>query len=198
MVAIVGGSASGKTWLADSLARALGDQATRLSLDDFYEDRSSLSPGRRALINFDHPRAIDWAAFHAAIRALAHGRSARVPCYDFASHCRLAKLRAVHPRPLVIVDGLWLLHRRSNRKLFDYSIFLECSARIRLQRRLARDLQSRGRTQASITKQFRETVEPMHRQHVAPQAKFAKIILRGKCSNEDVTKILSLLRTRSN
>src|SRR5689334_19369399 len=40
LVAIVGGSGSGKTWLAKKLQAALGDRAARLSLDDFYRDRS--------------------------------------------------------------------------------------------------------------------------------------------------------------
>ena len=53
LVAIVGGSGSGKGWLADRLLRLLGDDAGHLSLDDFYRDCSHLPPDRRALVNFD-------------------------------------------------------------------------------------------------------------------------------------------------
>ena len=41
-VAVVGGSGSGKTWLAEKLAAALAPRAARLSLDDFYRDLSAL------------------------------------------------------------------------------------------------------------------------------------------------------------
>ncbi len=38
-VAIVGGSGSGKSWLATRLKEHFGDQAASVSLDDFYRDR---------------------------------------------------------------------------------------------------------------------------------------------------------------
>ena len=50
LVAIVGGSGAGKTWLAEKLCTALGRQAARLSLDDFYRDRSHLSPDRKSVV----------------------------------------------------------------------------------------------------------------------------------------------------
>src|SRR5438876_8668707 len=61
-VAIVGGSGSGKSWLAKRLQTRLGTMATRITLDDFYKDRSHLPPQRRAKVNFDHPAAINWKA----------------------------------------------------------------------------------------------------------------------------------------
>ncbi len=68
LVALVGGSGAGKSWLADRLQRALGTDAGRLSLDDFYYDRSHLPPKRRAHVNFDHPRAIDWRSVERALK----------------------------------------------------------------------------------------------------------------------------------
>src|SRR5262249_53307722 len=136
----VGGSGSGKTWLADKLATELKLGVARVSLDDFYRDRSHLSMARRDRLNFDHPRAIDWPVVKLALKRLSNGRAARIPCYDFATHCRLKQQGIVKPKPIVLVDGLWLLQSRNVRALFDFSIFLDCSARIRLARRLQRDL----------------------------------------------------------
>lgn len=177
LVAIVGGSGSGKTWLARKLAAALAPHTVRLSLDDFYRDRSHLSPQRRARINFDQPGAIDWAATETAIYALARGRSARVPTYDFKTHRRARTKRILHPRPIVLIEGLWLLRRRSLRRLFPVRIFVRCPARLRFRRRLERDRRSRGRTEASVRAQFRNLVEPMHRLYVAPQRRWANVIL---------------------
>ena len=47
LIAIVGGSGSGKTWLAGRLAEEFGGEAGRLSLDDFYLDLSHLPPAER-------------------------------------------------------------------------------------------------------------------------------------------------------
>ncbi|HVV01931.1 MAG TPA: hypothetical protein VHH88_11255, partial [Verrucomicrobiae bacterium] len=62
VIGIAGGSGAGKSWLAEKIARRIGRHACRISLDDFYLDRSHLSPAQRERINFDHPRAVDWKA----------------------------------------------------------------------------------------------------------------------------------------
>lgn len=194
LVAIVGGSGSGKTWMAERLESALAPNAVRLSLDDFYRDRSHLSLARRARINFDQPRAIDWSGVETAVRGLAAGRSARIPHYDFKTHSRLRTCKTVPAKPIVLIDGLWLLRRASLRSLFQVRIFIECPLRTRLRRRLKRDVGLRGRTVASVRRQFRETVEPMHRLHVAPQRCFADVVLRGTCSNDDIRRLAQRIR----
>jgi uridine kinase len=195
-VAIVGGSGSGKSWLADKLAQELAPDAARLSLDDFYRDRSHLSMARRDRLNFDHPRAIDWPAMNRALKRLSKRRPARIPRYDFGTHCRLGHSRLLKPKPVVLVDGLWLLQSRAIRGLFDFSIYLDCSARLRLARRLERDRRARGRSEESVRRQFRETVEPMNARYVAPQAKFADVILARECTAAQVRKLAALLRKR--
>jgi len=193
LVAIVGGSGSGKTWLAEKLQASLGRKAIRISLDDFYLDRSHLPPVRRGKLNFDHPRAIDWVGFQRVLRNLRAKREARIPQYDFSTHCRLRATRLVRSRPIVLVDGLWLLRRKSLRHLFAFKIFLDCSADIRLKRRLSRDLISRGRTGASVRDQFRKTVEPMHRRFVVSQKRWADLVLPGSFDSRELGRIAAMV-----
>jgi uridine kinase len=192
LIAIVGGSGSGKTWVTERLAAVLKPDVAEISLDGFYLDRSHLSAERRAGVNFDHPRAIDWAEFGRVLRRLASRQSANAPRYDFSTHCRLPKARRVSPKPIVLVEGLWLLNRPALRRLFAFSVFLECPARVRLQRRLARDLATRGRTASSVRRQFWNTVQPMHRLHVAPQARFADIKLSA-CGRREVLRLAEFI-----
>jgi len=199
IIGIAGGSGAGKTWLAEQLTASLAPDVVRLSMDDFYLDRSHLSLARRATLNFDHPRAIDWRALEAAVRRLRAGRPAQVPCYDFSTHCRRSSQSSLFPKAVVLVDGLWPLYRPSLRRLLDLRIFLACPARTRLRRRLARDLKARGRTAESVRQQFRLTVEPMHRRFVEPQAKWADLILRegwGKWEAGVVGEVIRRLRER--
>ncbi|HTL17518.1 MAG TPA: zeta toxin family protein, partial [Patescibacteria group bacterium] len=158
LIVIAGGSGSGKTWLADKLIRALPRLVVRLSLDSFYLDRSHLSPARRARLNFDHPRALDWRRVEQVLHALLSGRRAPVPVYDFKTHSRAARVILVTPRPIILLEGLWPLTRQSIRRLARLSVFLRCPARLRLGRRILRDQASRGRTRSSIHQQFRESV----------------------------------------
>lgn len=195
LVAIIGGSGSGKSWLAQQLRTKLAPKAACLSLDDFYLDRSHLTPAQRARLNFDHPRAIDWKRLTATLRTLRAGRSTRVPIYDFTTHCRRLQHRLLKPKPVLLVEGLWLLHRRELRRLFDLGIFLNASMSLRLKRRMARDTSERGRPPSSVLRQFRETVEPMHRKYVAPQAKWAELVVPGTCSPKHVARIAQTIRT---
>src|SRR5436190_4063926 len=133
-VAIVGGSASGKTWLSEKLAGMLPGKITRFSLDSFYRDRSHLSPGRRARINFDHPASIDWPEFKRVLQDCSGGRATRMPIYDFRTHTRLGRVQTIKPTAIFIVDGLWLLCRPSIRAFFALRIFLECPVQNRLGR----------------------------------------------------------------
>jgi uridine kinase len=194
-VGIVGGSGSGKSWLGGKLQSALAPLAASLSLDDFYRDRSHLPLARRARLNFDHPSAIDWAELERVLSVLLRGRRARVVAYDFNTQSRLARRRTLEPKAVILVEGLWLFWRPSIRKLFKLRVFLDCSRALRLRRRLARDLLARGRSRSSILKQFRTTVEPMHRQYVAPQVRFADFVLTGTCSREEIEQLaLRILR----
>ena len=187
LVAIVGGSGAGKTYLAHQLKKHLGKDALVLSLDSFYLDRSHLPAERRGKCNFDDPKAIDWDCLERTLKQLLNRKPARVPCYDFATHCRVAlplilsvgEFQSLQPKPIIIVDGLWLLRRPAIRQLFDHKIFIECHTRLRFERRMKRDVVERGRTEDSVCEQFIETVAPMHKKFVQAQVRWADVVLAG-------------------
>jgi uridine kinase len=181
-IAITGGSGSGKSWLARRLQRRLGRRAGILALDDFYRDRSALPPRQRRAFNFDHPAAIDWPLFRRCLEAIRRGETVPLPRYDFATHARQSRPRIWRARPVVLLDGLWLLHRPALRRLCALSVFVDCPENVRFERRLARDQRERGRSRASVRRQWRAQVRPMHERFVAPQARRADVVL-----NEDVT-----------
>lgn len=194
LVAIVGGSGAGKTWLADQLHVFFYPCAGRLSLDSFYLDRSHLPPKERESLNFDHLNAIDWPVLENVLRAIKTGQPAAIPNYDFKTHCRLDKSTPWLPKDLVIVDGLWLLQRAEVWKLFDLTIFLDCERELRFSRRLARDQAERGRTEASIRRQFQTLVAPMHDKFVAPQKPFADLVFEKPLTDAEVGKIAQRIK----
>ncbi|HKB56976.1 MAG TPA: hypothetical protein VKC51_05240 [Lacunisphaera sp.] len=189
LVAISGGSGAGKSWLAGQLHSLLGETAGRLSLDSFYRDRSHLPPSRRDQVNFDDPKAIEWPLVERTLHNCAAGRTTSLPSYDFRTHCRTRATETCHPRPVMLVEGLWLLQRPAVRRLFDLKIFIECAEKLRLRRRLARDRAERARDAAGIRRQFRATVAPMHRRHVAPQARWADIVLHQPYGETDISRL---------
>ncbi|HWW03057.1 MAG TPA: hypothetical protein VNZ64_25375 [Candidatus Acidoferrum sp.] len=190
LIAIVGGSGSGKTWLAGHLSQKLDGLAARLSLDDFYLDHSDQPPVMREEINFDHPGAIDWSRVLQVLRDCRAGQAVEVPRYNFATHTRRPRGETVIPAPLVLVDGLWLLWRRVLRDLFDLKVFLDCPMQLRLERRLARDEGERGRTPGSVRAQFWKTIAPMHRRFVEPQSRWADLVITQPPSEMELSRLI--------
>jgi uridine kinase len=197
-IAIVGGSGSGKTWLADQLAKQLGRRVSRLSQDDFYADRSRLTVAQRKRVNFDHPRAIEWDLFFQALRELNQGRSVSVPHYDFTQSTRSTRFQLCQPRAIILVDGLWLLRKPEIRRCFIHSYFVECPSQLRLERRLRRDQRERARSETSVRTQFRERTEPMHQRYVEPQRRHASEILNSPVSIEEARRLARQLESRLN
>jgi uridine kinase len=194
LIGIAGGSGSGKTSLAADLARRLGEKVVRLSVDDYYLDRSHLSPRRRELLNFDHPRAIDWELFRAHLEKLRCGKGIDAPVYDFGEHGRAEECRRIESGEFLLVDGLWTFRSRAIAGLFDLRLFVRCSAKERLSRRLERDVADRGRSRASIEKQFREHVAPMHERFVAPQERRADLSVSSPVSLADLILLVDRIR----
>ena len=195
LVAIAGPSGAGKSWLASQLRTRLGPRAALLRLDDFYRDLSHLPEARRQQINFDHPRAIDWDLFERTLTNCRAGRRSRAPRYDFTRHTRRARMTWWKPKPLVLVEGLWLWRRPSIRRLFAIRIYVDCPRRVQLQRRLRRDAIERGRSAASVRRQFASQVVPMAERHVAPQARWADVVLTSPVSERDVDTLAERVRT---
>jgi len=194
LVALVGGSGAGKSWLAARLHRAFGDEATALSLDDFYCDLSHLRLSEREKVNFDCPDSIDWPLFEGVLRKLRNGQAALTPRYCFSSHTRLTEREARSPQPFLFVEGLWLLWLPRVRELFDLRVFLDCPGSLRWQRRFARDLKERGRTTDSICEQFLNVVAPMHNRFVEVQKTWADLVIEQPIRQAELSRLIATIR----
>ncbi|HEY3860277.1 MAG TPA: uridine kinase [Verrucomicrobiae bacterium] len=197
LVALAGGSGAGKTWLAARLREILGCPATHLSLDDFYHDQSHLARSERERVNYDHPRAIDWRLAQAVLQSFRDGESVLMPQYSFKTHTRKRTFKTVRPRPVILVDGLWPWWRPGLRRLFDVRVFVDCPERLRLERRLERDMAARGRDGGSVRRQFEETVAPMHERFVAPQAEWADVVLRHPVGRGEVERVAAMIEGKA-
>jgi uridine kinase len=188
IVAVAGGSCSGKTRMARHTYEALGDQVcTIIRQDSYYKDRGNL-PAHAPLPNFDHADAFEWELMRNHVLELKAGRAIEVPTYDFATHSRTAKTLRVVPKPIILIEGILLLSQPLLLALIDQAFFVECSESVRLERRLARDVAERGRTPASVRIQFAEQVAPMHALFVEPsKANADMIITQNQCGIEMIT-----------
>lgn len=198
LVGIAGGSGSGKTTLAHGLVPALGpDRVALLAHDAYYRDRQDLAASGRTRLDYDVPEALDHDLFRAHLATLRRGHAIVPPRYSFLTHRRDGTSEAVEPRPIVLVEGILLLHDPGVRAALDLRIFVDAPEGVRLSRRLLRDASERGRTPESVIAQCRDSVFPAHGRHVEPTRAWADFVLINTCSASAVVEITAtVIRAR--
>ena len=77
-----------------------------------------------------------------------------------------------------------VLAEKTLRARFDMKLFVDTDADVRILRRLARDIKDRGRTLESVTKQYLESVRPMHLQFTEPSKRYADLIIPEGAHND--------------
>ena len=178
LVGLAGGSGSGKTALADALRHGLRPaRVAPLAQDAYYRDRRGLPREARERLDFDAPEAFDLDLFVDHLAALRRARRVRPPRYCFVTHCRRGSGDAVGPADIVLVEGLFLFVDPRVRELLDLRIYLDAPEKVRLARRLARDVRERGRTEQSVISQYRRSTSPAYRRYVEPSRAWADVVL---------------------
>ena len=196
-VGISGGSCSGKSTLTDRLLERLGpDKAVILPQDDYFFGLGDAPPGKGGP-NFDHPDAVDFDNLCTQLAQLKAGEAVNRPLYDFPTHLPKAETAYTTPRPVILVDGILILHHQPMRALLDLKIFVECDAPNRLARRLERDVRERGRTPDSVNAVFADQVNPMHEKYVEPSKRHADIVVNSQQSGHDFDVIVDRINSLS-
>ena len=137
VIAIAGGSGSGKTTVAQAILQRVGpDRIAFLQHDSYYKDLTGLPPAQRAEVNFDHPNSLETELLIAHIEQLKAGHSVKVPVYDFSTDSRTGKTFVVNSHRVIIVEGILIFTDAALRSLFDVKIFVDTDPDVRLIRRL--------------------------------------------------------------
>jgi uridine kinase len=173
VLGIAGGSGSGKSWLAQRVAKAFEGRSTLLCHDWWYRDNGHLPHEEALKLNVDHPDSLETELMCRDLDRLIAGESIAAPVYDYATHSRLAKTRAVSPAPLIIIDGILILADAALREGLTVSVFIEVPDDIRLSRRVLRDTTERGVAVEETLRVYEHCVRPMHREFVAPSSHHA-------------------------
>ncbi|MDD2433720.1 MAG: uridine kinase [Bacilli bacterium] len=192
IIGIAGGSASGKTSVAERLfAKNKSESIAMIRLDDYYHQHSGMTYEERSQINYDHPDSFDLKLLQSDLEKLKSGKSIEKPIYDYSIHNRSDKTEVIKPVDVIILEGILTFVEPAIRDLCDIKIFVDTPDDIRFIRRLRRDVDERKRTVESIISQYLATVRPMHIQFVEPTKKFADIIIPWGGQNPIVIDIIS-------
>jgi uridine kinase len=191
VIGLAGGTGSGKTTVARSLARTAGDgRAVIVPQDAYYRAQGDVPMEIRARTNYDEPGAFDHELLVEQVDALRAGETILRPVYDFERDDRADETVRVASAAVVIIEGILVLHDADLRERLTLKVFVDAPADERFIRRLERDVRERGRSATSVIDQYRRTVKPMHDLFVEPSKAHADLILPGGGQNRVALEVL--------
>ncbi|MFA5698492.1 MAG: uridine kinase [Sphaerochaeta sp.] len=189
IIGITGGSGSGKSTIVRKISEVCSDFVF-IPQDNYYKSATYISNENITAFNFDHPDAFDMDLIHTHLSELKAYRPIEMPLYDFVQHRRREDTVHVEPQPLVIIEGLMVLHDPAIRALLDLKLYVDTPDDIRFIRRLRRDISERGRTLESVCTQYLEVVRPGHFNFIEPTKVYADLIIPEGGHNESALSVL--------
>jgi len=200
IIGIAGGSGSGKTFFLKCFLKHFTDNEVCLvSQDDYYIPVAhNMTPEENKLYNFDLPGTIDHKHFEADISRLLNQETIQKKEYTFNNPNAIPKILEIKPAPILIVEGLFIMHFREIAKLLDLKIFIEADNEIALQRRLKRDLIERGYSHDDVMYKWIHHVSPAYNEYLLPFRNDCDKIIENNtheaddiiCVTEEISKTL--------
>lgn len=185
IIGVAGGTGAGKTTVVSHITDQIGnDQIVVLEHDSYYRNLKHLPFEERKNQNFDHPSALETDLMVRHIEALAEGKSVEIPIYDFSRHVRKNETETVHPKKVILIDGILIFTEKKLRELMDIKLYVDADDDIRLLRRIRRDIVERDRKLKGVLQQYEKFVRPMHLEFVEPSKRYADIIIPRGGHNE--------------
>lgn len=196
IVGIAGGSGSGKTTLIRLLQSELGSSSvTVISQDDYYLPKEEQICDSNGEVNFDLPSSIDAPKLVGDLDKLMSGESLNISRYTFNNKSDISETITLDPRPVLVVEGLFVFHYEELRSQFDLKIFVDAHPKTRFERRLKRDAQERGYAEHVVKYQWENHVEPAFRSYLLPHRNTADIIIDNEYDmREGINQLTRTLR----
>lgn len=191
IIGIAGGSGSGKTFFLNSfLHHFKNDEVTLISQDDYYIPAGEMTQEENKLYNFDLPSTIDDEQFHIDVKKLIKGEVVYKKEYSFNNPLAVVKILEINPAPILIVEGLFILHFKQISELLNLRIFIEADEEVALQRRIKRDGMERGYPEEDVLYKWKNHVVPAYKEFLLPyKEECDQIVFNNDDTPDDIIKI---------
>lgn len=177
ILALIGGSGSGKSTVLDGLRNHFGERAAVLSLDTYYRPKSELPVDENGETNFDMPVVIDDETMVSDIDVLRAGKSIHLSTYTYNRDVMKSETVTIDPAEWLIVEGLFAMAYPAMEERVDLVGYIDASPETRLARRIARDGSERGYTEDEVRYQWKNHVRPADIQFIEPWKTKADVVV---------------------
>ena len=191
IIGIAGGSGSGKTFFLNCfLHHFKHDEVTLVSQDDYYIPAGDMTQEENKLYNFDLPSTIDDGQFLHDIKQLVKGDVVYKKEYNFNNPLAVVKILEIKSAPIIIVEGLFILHFKEIAALLDHMIFIDADEQVALDRRIKRDGLERGYPEDDVLYKWHNHVLPAYKEYLLPYKGICnKIVVNNSDEPEEIIAI---------
>lgn len=180
IIGVTGGSGSGKTTILKRIRAQFDEsQVCIISQDDYYLAREHQETDQEGYQNFDLPKSIDKRAFYNDLEKLSQGETIQRLEYTFNNKDATPKMLTFHPAPVVVVEGLFVLHYKKIRRLLDLKIYVHAKENLKVIRRIKRDRIERGYPLEDVLYRYEHHVLPSFEKYVLPYMEIADIVVNN-------------------
>lgn len=191
VIGISGGSGSGKTSFIRKLRSSFSsDEICIISMDDYYKPRDQQVEDAQGIKNFDLPVAIEDKELVYDIKALRTGKTITRQEYTFNNDKQTPGIITLKPAPIIIVEGLFVLHFEEIRKELDYSIFIEAKENLKVIRRIKRDQLERNYPLEDVLYRYENHVMIAFDKYIAPYKELTDMVINNNVSFDKGFEIL--------
>lgn len=190
IVAIAGPTCTGKSSMSAEIARRFGPDSTWYSFDeyDLYPSGSRAMDKELAeptITNWEDPALFDQARYVADLAQLKRGEPVTITAGSRESLVAGKRDITVEPAGLVIVEGLFTLHRRAARTILDFSCYVDLPEDVMVARRLSSDRGGEGPWDDE--EYIRHAMVEGTIKYVLPQKRLADVQVNGLLPQDKVT-----------
>jgi uridine kinase len=191
IIGIAGGSGSGKTFFLNCfLHHFKQDEVTLVSQDDYYIPAGEMSQEENKLYNFDLPSTIDSDQFLRDIKQLLSGEVVYKKEYNFNNPLAVVKILEIKSAPIIIVEGLFILHFKEIAALLDHQIFVDADEQVALDRRIKRDGLERGYPEEDVLYKWHNHVLPAYKEYLLPyKGECDKVVMNNTNEPDEIIAI---------
>ena len=192
IIGISGSSGSGKSfvvkYLIDNLPK---DLVSVVYQDNYYKKRGDQEKDTNGEYNFDLPTSFINEDLIADIKALRKGVSISRDEYNFNNPKIISNKIIVNPKPIIILEGLFLFNLPSLSKILDRKIFIDCETDLMIERRIKRDTKIRGYDKYDVLYKYENHVIPAYHKYILPYKKDVDLVIDN--NKNDLSGAISAL-----
>lgn len=197
LVLIAGGTASGKTTIAENTATRLskhfGKKTNLVNMDDYYKEAVHWTRKGIKLedINWDEPSSFDFEYLISDIKKMLAGQTVVKYKFNYNTNAYDTKTKVTYKKAdVIILEGIMALYAEELIELASKKVFVDTDADIRFIRRLVRDKQRHNDfEQEHFIKAWIKVLKPMHDKFIEPQKKVANLIVVNNAETVDVSNL---------